>query len=311
MTGLALLCYLGHCETPDSSKEFGESVTKGITWLVDLWLKKEFLSEADAKSNAAPYEHGIATYALAEAYSMTRYGTKRMPNLREAVLGAIDVIVKGQDSEGGWNYGYKASSEVDGGGPDMSVSGWQIQALNAARHTGMDFPGMEECFKKAMKYVQNSQVDSGAFGYRLNNGPRYGMTGVGGLALIVGGMDRGSEMRNASEYLKTQWEKRRSPFVYDTEEAELYGSYYVNQVAFMRGGLMWRKWNKALQDELLPNQNPDGSYKPEGGADSPHGSMAAGAGNADVYRTALCTLMLEVYYRYLPATEKHRGTAED
>lgn len=105
---------------------------KGITWLVDLWMKKEFLSELDSKSNAAPYEHGIAAYALAEAYSMTRYGTKRIPNLREAVLGSIDVIVKGQDSEGGWNYGYGAPS---GGGPDMSVSGWQIQAMNTG-HPG-------------------------------------------------------------------------------------------------------------------------------------------------------------------------------
>ena len=308
MTGLTLLAYLGHCETPDSSKDYGETVMKGITWLLDLWLKKEFLSENDPKSNAAPYEHGIATYALAEAYSMTRYGTKRIPNLREAVLGAIDVIVKGQDSEGGWNYGY---GPPEGGGSDMSVSGWQVQAMNAARHTGMEFAGMDEAFKKAMKYVQNSQAESGAFGYRGSNGARYGMTGIAGLCLIVGGLDRGAEMRKATEFLKSDWDKRRSPFVYDTEDCQLYCSYYINQVAFMRGGLMWRKWNKSLQDELLPNQNPDGSYKQEGGFDSSHGSRAAGAGNADLYRTALCTLMLEVYYRYLPATEKLRGAPGD
>ena len=303
MTGLCLLSYLGHCELPDTSREYGETVLKGITWLVDLWMKREFLSEADPKSNAAPYEHGIAAYALAEAYSMTRYGTKRIPNLREAVLGSIDVIVKGQDSEGGWNYGYGAPS---GGGPDMSVSGWQIQAMNAAHHTGMEFPGMDEAFKKAMVYVRNSQAENGAFGYRGKNGARYGMTGVAGLALIIGGNDKGQEIRRGTDFIKEEWKRRRLPFEYDSPEAELYGAYYVNQVAFMRGGKMWRDWNKALQEELLPNQNEDGSYKEEGGFMSAHGSGAAG-GDADIYRTALCTLMLEVYYRYLPATEKIGG----
>jgi len=303
MTGLCLLSYLGHCEVPDSSKDYGETVLKGITWLVDLWMKKEFLSEADPASNGAPYEHGIAAYALAEAYSMTRYGTKRIPNLREAVLGSINVIVKGQDSQGGWNYGYGPPT---GGGSDMSVSGWQIQAMNAAGHTGMEFPGMTEAFKKSMQYVQNSQANNGAFGYRGKNGARYGMTGVAGLALVVGGQERGQELRRGVDYIREEWGKRRMPFEYDSPDAELYGAYYINQVAFMRGGKMWRDWNKALQEELLPNQNSDGSYKPEGGAMGAHGSGAAGA-DAEIYRAALCTLMLEVYYRYLPATEKLGG----
>ena len=303
MTGLCLLGYLGHCEVPDSSKEYGETVLKGITWLVDLWMKKEFLSESDRTSNAAPYEHGIATYALAEAYSMTRYGTQRIPNLREAVMGSIDVIVKGQDSEGGWNYGYGAPT---GGGPDMSVSGWQIQAMNAAGHTGMDFPGMPEAFKKAIVYVQNSQSDNGAFGYRGKSGASYGMTGVAGLALIVGGQDRGKELRRGTDFIREDWGRRRTPFEYDSPDAHLYGSYYINQVSFMQGGKMWRDWNKALQEELLPNQKEDGSYKEEGGAMGAHGSGAAGP-DAEIYRTALCTLMLEVYYRYLPATEKLGG----
>jgi len=303
MTGLCLLSYLGHCELPDTSREYGETVSKGISWLVDLWMKREFLSEHDPKSNAAPYEHGIAAYAIAEAYTMTRYGTKRIPNLREAVLGSIDVIVKGQDSEGGWNYGYGSPS---GGGSDMSVSGWQIQAMNAAAHTGMEFPGMDEAMKKAMAYVQNSQAANGAFGYRGKNGARYGMTGVAGLALIIGGLDRGQELRRGVDFLREEWGRRRMPFEYDSPEAELYGAYYVNQVAFMRGGRMWRDWNKALQAELLPNQESDGRYKEEGGHMSAHGSGGAG-GDADIYRTALCTLMLEVYYRYLPATEKIGG----
>ena len=38
MTGISLLAYLAHCETP-LSEEFGENVLKGISFLVDLGMK--------------------------------------------------------------------------------------------------------------------------------------------------------------------------------------------------------------------------------------------------------------------------------
>lgn len=43
MTGMALLSYLAHCETP-LSEEFGETVLKGISFLVDQGMKNPVLS---------------------------------------------------------------------------------------------------------------------------------------------------------------------------------------------------------------------------------------------------------------------------
>jgi hypothetical protein len=59
-----------------------------------------------------------------------------------------------------------------------------------------------------------------------------------------------------------------------------------------RGGNEWKKYNGQFRDELLKNQNPDGSWPTPGGGTSmnPH------------YQTCLATLMLEVYYRFLPGT---------
>jgi hypothetical protein len=59
------------------------------------------------------------------------------------------------------------------------------------------------------------------------------------------------------------------------------------------GGADWRFYNDIFRDELLKNQNEDGSWKPP--AFSGHGQTPA----ADVYRNTLCILMLEVYYRFL------------
>ena len=70
MTGFALLCYLGHCELTDSP-EYGEAVAKGIKYLVELGDEKDGWLYVTNQKHGSAYAHGIATYALAEAYGMT------------------------------------------------------------------------------------------------------------------------------------------------------------------------------------------------------------------------------------------------
>ena len=69
MTGISLLAYLAHCETP-LSEEFGENVLKGISFLVDLGMKNPVISEQPALKEIC-YDHAVATYALCEAYTLS------------------------------------------------------------------------------------------------------------------------------------------------------------------------------------------------------------------------------------------------
>jgi hypothetical protein len=68
LTGLALLCYLGRCETPDSPF-YGDNVMKGIMYLIELSKKNPhgiFSAtplEGQKGGACCTYEHGIATYA--------------------------------------------------------------------------------------------------------------------------------------------------------------------------------------------------------------------------------------------------------
>ena len=64
MTGLALLAYLGHCETA-GSEEFGDTVLAAITFLVDKSMKNNGKLADDFKAKSWCYEHAIAVYALA------------------------------------------------------------------------------------------------------------------------------------------------------------------------------------------------------------------------------------------------------
>ena len=68
-----------------------------------------------------------------------------------------------------------------------------------------------------------------------------------------------------------------------------------------RGGNEWKKYNDLFRDQLLNNQSPDGSWPAPGGGKPLRAVAASFAGDAH-YRTCLCTLMLEVYYRFLPGT---------
>ena len=185
MTGFAILAYLGHCETPLSEK-YGDTVLRGMTWLVDLGMKQNGRLTSGAEPNPQPYEHGIATYALGESTTFCKQLSINVPNLPEVTQKAGQYIIDNQHKSGGWDYGYKEDS---GRGGDLSVSAWQIQALKACKHTGMDFRNMSSCIRKALDYVEQCQKADGGFGYTPNGGAHSAngyatLTGAGeGVAL--------------------------------------------------------------------------------------------------------------------------------
>ena len=57
-------------------------------------------------------------------------------------------------------------------------------------------------------------------------------------------------------------------------------------------------------DNIENLQNKDGSWQNENAGSSVASTAPAGADRA-IYRTALCTLMLEVYYRYLQVGDRN------
>lgn len=100
MTGMALLSYLAHCETP-LSEEFGETVLKGISFLVDQGMKNPVLSLVPQR-NEVSYDHAVATYALCEAYTFCKQmDIPSISNLEKVVIKAVDKIVDNQNTDGG------------------------------------------------------------------------------------------------------------------------------------------------------------------------------------------------------------------
>ena len=178
MTSMALLAFLGHCELQDSP-QFGPTVQKAIDFITSE--SPDELTGPGNGNNQSAYAHGIRTYALCEAYTMTK-----IPKLKEYAKRAAIFTIKGQNENGGWAYGF-------GKGPvahtDLSVSGWCIQGLKAAALTGIPIDGLDESMDKAIEYVKRCQDNLGRFQYKTDShggqSGRGSLTGTGILSLQI------------------------------------------------------------------------------------------------------------------------------
>ena len=285
MTGFAILAYLGHCETPLSEK-YGETVLKGITYLVNNGLKNDGrLTNKDLGSIQWVYDHGIATYALAESYTFCKQLNINIPDLDTVTEKASDIILQGQTNEGGWLYKFPST-----GGGDNSVGFWQIQALKACKHTGLWTDSkFKSTIRKALGWLEKVQGKNGAIGYRNNPAQSPGLTGGGVLAFQMWDEGRSKEAKAGIKYIS-----ENSDFKWGTESANLYYHYYNAQAMINHGGREWDDYNNKFRDELIKGQNEDGSW--DKGFGGNHGAINNHMG------TCLAALMLEVYYRFLPGT---------
>ena len=308
MTGLALLAYLAHCETP-LSEEFGDSVLKGISFLVDQGMKAPVLSLVP-QMNEVSYDHAIATYALCEAYAFCKQmDIPSISNLERVTVKAVDRILDGQNNNGGWAYNYNTRA---GAHTDLSVTGWNVQALKAAQHGGIK-PTKGEirtALRKAAMYCRKTAMPDGLFSYQENGKePRPSLVGVGVLSLQMCGSGSDSAARKGLDWMLKSTNK---PFNWKANNttSNLYQHYYGVQAAMNRGGDVWTAYNRAFRDATLGAQASDGSFAPNG-FPGPGGLVNSNGGtiNDKIYRQCLATLMLEVYYRFLPGTGEGAGMA--
>ncbi len=287
-TGLALLAFLGHCETP-TSVEFGDCVTNSITFLINNCQKNKGRMASNLQDKHWSYSHAIATYALAEAFTFGKAENAVLPGLQESVQQSVQWIIDNQNQSGGWEYSYQDAGNRGG---DMSITAWQMQALKAGKHTGLEFRNLRSCISKALAYCEKCQAGSGAFGYAgpAPLGKHATLTGAGTLCFQQHKGAANSQARKGIRYLD-----KESTFNYKTGPCNLYEHYYSSQATINHGGKSWEAYNKMFRDQLLEHQNKDGSWPapPQPGP---------GARGDAIYVTSLATLMLEVYYRFLPGT---------
>ncbi len=310
-TGLAILTYLAHGETP-SSEEFGDTVKRGLEFLIRSVHEKNGKTVIDG-ADGNEYAFLIAMYALCEAYGMTKN-----PNALEPAERGLTRIIKGQSPTGGWDYKINPQSTRD----DLSFAGWALQALKAGKMAGIHLSGMDECIKKAIKCLQTRSFHKDHFTYCANSRGHPGLTATGCLAMQLLGHSDKREVRMSLDYMK-EW---KPTFVAaemgvgkDCPSPQYY-CYYATQCKYQAGmarnaapanKTLWTKWNVAMKalypGKIIDDKHKDGrpvTIKDPKGKDQPvgHWENKDSFSTRPVMDTCLTALQLMVYYRYLPTT---------
>ena len=334
--GFAVLTFLAHGETP-ASKEFGPTVEKALNYLIDsvYVVKDKSGKEVKDPNGNTPYvkmrgasgsEYGflIGTYALCEAYAMTKN-----PNARAAAEKTLARIISGQTATGGWNYNM---ARITKDGPDdISYGGWAMQAIKAGKMAGMHPEGMEECIKKAIKCLKTRNYSEKAgFVYRAttnHKGGSGGLGGVGCLAMQLLGYAKEPEVANALRVM-SNWAPTLDAKHMSGAQNSQYYSYYAAQCKYQAGmspnatpanKTLWMKWNaemKALYPKAIitcvdPATKAPLTINDPAGKPQPIGHWVnKDHYNYDVMGTCLAALQLMVYYRYLPTTQLKAAEVE-
>ncbi len=285
-TSLAVMAFLAAGHVPGEPGPYRETIERGIRYVIAGQKPNGLL--VTNTSHGPMYCHGISTLMLAEVVGMTG-DAALAEQARSALARAVDLILKAQDAPGkgrdkrhagGWRYQPTSSDS------DLSVSGWQVMALRAARSAGCAVPA--EPIDRAVGYIKRCSHKNGGFGYQPGGEPNNPRTGTGILSLEICGDHNSAEAVAGAEYLLKHPPRWASQYFF-------YEVYYCPQALFQVGDRYFDAYYPKLVAILLEHQEKDGSWLSGDGNDRSGGR---------VYCTATAALALAVEYRYLPIYQR-------
>lgn len=290
MTGLALLAFLGHGQTHVSG-EYAETVSKGLAYLRRTQGADGNLF-GEAEYFAQMYSHGMATIAISEAFALSGDESLK-PSLQKALRFTLAMQ---NPRNGGWRYASPQQRPEDLG--DMSQFGWQVMALKSGSLSGMAIPDRSrQGMLRFMTSVAAGKQQGLARYYPVaTERPSRTMSAEAACCRFFLGVDETDAQRQeCTEYLLSQLPGEGT--------VDFYYWYYGTLALFQRQGDPWKTWNASLQEQLLDRQSSAGEFAGSWDPDRVWGNYGG-----RVYSTALGTLCLEVYYRYLPVYHSAKET---
>jgi hypothetical protein len=290
VSSLAVMAFLSAGHVPGEGK-YGPTIERGVRWVLAQQRPNGVIA-GEGEGEQEMYHHGIATLMLAEVCGML--DAELGKEVRQAVEKAVAVILRAQRTggihAGGWRYRVQHIQ-----GSDISVTGWQVMALRAAKNLGCDVPA--KAIDKAVEYIKSCQETrrGGTYGgYRYTP---YSMvtipcTGTSVLALELCGKD---EHRSDAVLLGADYLIRKDNLPRWDGFHFFYGIYYGAQATFQVGGNHWSAYREHLHRELLRNQTSSGAWASSRRYEADYGAN---------YGTSMAVLALTVEYRYLPIYQR-------
>ncbi len=272
ITALAGIAFLAGGNQPGRG-QYADNVERAVKYVI---AKTHPRTGYINSGNTRMYEHGFGALFLAEVYGMTRRDDVRGPLIR-----AINLIENCQSPQGGWRY---TPTPVDA---DISVTICQIMALRAARNSGVRVSKV--VIDNGVKYVKACQNQDGGFSYQPSGGAGgsgYARTAAGVCSLYYAGTYGDPGIQKGVDFMS-----RPNPAeMYGYGQGHyFYGHYYAVQAMYQAGGKYWSGYFPTERDELVKNQNADGSWMAQTGG---------------TFETAVALIILQVPYGYLPILQR-------
>jgi hypothetical protein len=296
MTALSLMAMASVGHQPADDTPQGQAMKRALAFILRP-DNQDASGYFGGKDGSRMYGHGIITLTLAEMLGMGADATMDK-QITERCKAAIQVILRSQaiaknrTDDGGWRY------TPDSTDSDLSASVWQVSALRAAKNAGIEVP--KGAIERAIEYIKGCYFSprdpagkptdlTSAFAYGVNGrAPVYSTAAAGLLALQMCASYEGLEVTATTDYLMKVKLDPDGLWFY-------YGTYYYAQGMYQRGGKFSEHARKAVEDALLPRQNPDGSWRA-----TQHREAQAGP----VYCSSLGILALAVKYHFLPIYQR-------
>ncbi|MDB5356031.1 MAG: WD40-like Beta Propeller Repeat protein [Phycisphaerales bacterium] len=280
LTGLSTLAFLAQNHRPDQAGPYRQTVTKSLDYLVSQQQPDGDLrgpSPGGSSEQANMYDHAIAALAIGEAAQITRD-----PRYVDSALRAAQFIIDAQDdATGGWRYMPRQAG-------DSSVFGWNVMALHSAEQLGFQVPASTRRGMLKFLDITSSGRHRMLAGYLPASPPTPTMTAqIVFTRMLLGQQLNEAEMRESVDFLRQQ-----PP---DPNNADIYYWYYASLSMQQMQSPLWKAWNERTRDLLVRMQHRDGEHA--GYWDT---NVRRGDRGGRVFTTAISTLTLEVYYRYMP-----------
>ena len=288
VTGLALLALLGDGNTLRIGPHKG-AVERAVKWLHEQQAEDGRL--CSKASHSFIYNHAIATYALTEAY-----GLSKSAPLRATAQKALNYLESHRNPYAVWRYQRRDNDN------DTSVTGWCLMAYCSAKDFGLQinetalqlgqswFDSMTDPTNGRCGYTKRGERSARAPGNLATRfPPELGecMTAVALCCRAFLGVERDRITDLQADLLLA------TPPSADPKARDFgywyWGTYAMHQI----GGDRWRRWAAHLEAPIVERQRHEGNVA---GSWDPDGVWGHEGGR--VYSTALACLTLQASYRH-------------
>lgn len=303
VVSMCALAFMADGHLPGRGK-YGKNVEDALNFVISNAQEKSgLLNKKGNSSQHDMYNHGLATFVLAQAYGM--YSDEKIGLTLDRALKLISAM---QCDDGGWRY----RAEKADRGNDLSLCVMQAKALRSAIDSGLEIP--PEVTQLAIKRVRGyyhpskgskNQPESelkkvpGQFTYQGSANGTTAMAAAGVVCLQEFGEYEDWRIEKSMDVVAQAIEKASAkkgsgqlPFT----RHKAYTLYYVSQALYQVGGDYWKDGYPKLRDMLVESQ-----YRKD---QNPRYEGRWSGGQSEAYSTAVACFVLAIPNRYLPILQE-------